>query len=119
DRDYVIDYNLGEITFTARVLITRYSRVSVDFEYADRTYSRSILNAHHYQKHGRVAFYMDFYREKDNPNQSLAYELDDEDKQLLSEIGDDVSAAYVLAADSVTEEDIDHRENVGQENIPG
>lgn len=118
DLDYVIDYNLGEITFTAKVLITKYSRVSIDFEYADRTYSRSILNVRHYQKHEKVAFYMDYYREKDNPNQALMYDLDNEDKQLLSEIGDDLSSAYVLAVDSVTGEEVVNRENAGQTNIP-
>ncbi len=101
DNDYVIDYNLGEITFTNLVLITRYSRVSVDFEYADRNFSRSILTASHRQTHGKASFYLNFYQEKDNPNQPLGFDLSDEDKLRLSLLGEDVSEAYVSSADSV------------------
>jgi len=118
NRDYVIDYNLGEITFTPNVLVTRYSRINVDFEYADRTFSRSVLNASHTQTHGKVTFHMGFYREKDNPNQPLAFDLDDEDKQVLSEIGDDISAAYVLAADSVIATKPEQHENVQLAGVP-
>src|SRR5690606_34916062 len=48
--DYVIDYNQGEITFTPNVIITAYSRVRIDFEYAERNFSRSILTANHVQE---------------------------------------------------------------------
>jgi hypothetical protein len=40
--DYVIDYATGEVRFTTRRLVTAASRIIVDFEYADRRYSRSL-----------------------------------------------------------------------------
>src|SRR5690606_30127751 len=66
--DYVIDYNQGEITFTPNVIITAYSRVKVDYEYAERNYSRSILTANHIQAKENLSFYLNFYQEKDNPD---------------------------------------------------
>src|SRR5690606_5636795 len=58
--DYTIDYNQGEITFTTNVLITQYSRVRIDFEYAERNFSRSILTANHIQENDKVSFYLNF-----------------------------------------------------------
>ncbi len=45
DRDYVIDYNRGEVTFMPRLLINRFQRIIVEYEYADREYLRSLISA--------------------------------------------------------------------------
>jgi hypothetical protein len=101
DHDYIIDYNMGEVTFTNKVVITKFSRIRVDFEYSDRNYSRTILSADHSQKNGRFNFFGNFYQEKDNPNQPLLFNLRDKDKQLLSEIGDQLDQAVIPSYDSV------------------
>ncbi|MFP4339783.1 MAG: hypothetical protein ACLFQO_05045 [Cyclobacteriaceae bacterium] len=95
DNDYVIDYNLSEITFTSRVLITRFSRLVVDFEYADRSYSRSIMTAAARHDFEKLSVYAHYYREKDNPRQTLGFSLSDDDKWQLSEAGDSPEQAYV------------------------
>ncbi|MBO6762478.1 MAG: hypothetical protein JJ909_16090, partial [Roseivirga sp.] len=69
DNDYVIDYNLGEITFTNEVLITKFTRIRVDYEYSDQNYSRSIIQASHYQRNDKLNFAFNYYNEKDNRNQ--------------------------------------------------
>ena len=99
--DYVIDYNLAEITFTNKVLITKFSRVRVDFEFSDRNYSRTVLNAGHRQSLGNFDFFVHAYSEKDNPNRPLTFDLTNEEKVLFSDIGDQVPLAIADPGDSV------------------
>jgi hypothetical protein len=70
DFDYVIDYNQAEITFTPKHLITRNSRIKVDFEYSDFNYARSLFQLSHYQELGRLQVHANYYRESDNPDNS-------------------------------------------------
>ena len=98
--DYTIDYNQGEITFTNKVLITAFSRVRVDFEYADRNYSRTIISGNHYQTLGKLKFFSNYYNEKDNPNRPLTFDLSNEEKLYLSTIGDDLSKAVISGVDT-------------------
>lgn len=99
--DYVIDYNQAEITFTPKVLITQYSRVRVDFEYAERNYSRSIIGANHTQSNENVEFYLNYYQEKDNRNRPLFTELNQSEQRLLSSVGDNTQDALIPRIDSV------------------
>jgi hypothetical protein len=99
--DYVIDYNQGEISFTPKILITQYTRIRIDFEYSERNYSRSILTANHIQESDKVSFYMNFYREQDNRNRPLFFELSDQEKILLASVGNDLESASVPRVDSV------------------
>jgi hypothetical protein len=99
--DYIIDYNQGEVTFTPNVIITAYSRVRIDFEYAERNFSRSVLTANHIQENEKVSFYVNFYREQDNRNRPLFFELSEQDKRLLSVVGDNLDAAVVPKVDSL------------------
>jgi hypothetical protein len=101
DYDYVIDYNQAEITFTNNVLITKFSRVRVDFEFSDRNYSRTIIQASHYQDYKRFHGFINYYTEKDNPNNPLIYKLSEQDKQRLSMIGDTLERAVISGVDSI------------------
>ncbi|GHA73241.1 hypothetical protein GCM10007389_28940 [Pontibacter akesuensis] len=101
DFDYVIDYNQAEITFTTRHVITKNSRIKVDFEYSDQNYSRGIYNLSHYQNIGKLKVYGNYYNESDNPNSLLNLSLGPEQKRLLSGIGDSLQLAISSGADSV------------------
>ncbi|MBC5773761.1 hypothetical protein H8S95_06780 [Pontibacter sp. KCTC 32443] len=101
DYDYTIDYNQAEITFTTRHIITKNSRIKVDFEYSDQNYSRGIYNLSHYQQLNKLSIYGNYYNEQDNPNNLLNLDLSDEDKELLASIGDDLEQAVIPGADSV------------------
>lgn len=89
DQDYIIDYNLGELVFNPNILITRFTRIRATFEYSDRNYSRSILSTTHEITKGKTSVFFNYYREKDDRNRPLAYDLSDQDKILLSEAGED------------------------------
>lgn len=101
DYDYVIDYNQAEITFTTRHVITKNSRVRVDFEYSDQNYSRGIYSLSHYQTLGKLQLYGNYYNESDNPNSLLNLDLNTEQKRLLASIGDSLELAVASGADSV------------------
>lgn len=95
--DYVIDYNLGEITFSPSILITRNSRIRVDYEYADQAYSRSLITLRQEQSWDQFHWYSQLYRERDNPNRPLQQELSEEDKRELAEEGGDTEGLFLPA----------------------
>ncbi|WP_141719803.1 hypothetical protein [Roseivirga misakiensis] len=115
DNDYVIDYNLGEITFTNKVLITKFTRIRVDYEFSDQNYTRSIFQASHYQSNDVVNFSFNFYNEKDNRNQPLAFDLTGDEKRILANAGDNLDQAITSRADSVgfTQDIILYRRTTG------
>lgn len=88
NQDYVIDYNLGEITFNPSVLITRFSRVRATYEYSDRNYSRAIINTNHRLQTGKTTITLNHYQEKDSKNNPLSFDLSDEDKLAISLAGE-------------------------------
>lgn len=100
DADYTIDYNLAEVTFTPRHLITRNSRIKIDFEYSDLNYSRSLVAASHYQQLGRLSVHANLYQEADNPDNAPNLNLNDTLRAALRRAGN-VAVATATGGDSV------------------
>ena len=91
DNDYVIDYNLGEITFTAKILITTEKEMNVEYEYSDLSFSRYYLysfNQIKNDKHPKWTITCNIYQEKDLKNSSIQPELNDSMKRFLSRLSD-------------------------------
>ena len=102
DRDYIIDYNLGEISFNNHLVITRFSRIRVDFEYAEQFYSRSNFSLAQTVEHKNIKMYAGFYRAHDNPNANFGFVLHDDDLSQLQAIGDQTDQAFVSGLDAVS-----------------
>lgn len=100
DLDYIIDYNQAEVTFSPRHLITRNSRIRIEFEYSDQNYARSIVHASHYQTAGKLTANVNIYREADNPNNAPNLDLRGPERAALQAAGDSARLAVVPGADS-------------------
>ena len=99
--DYTVDYNTSEVTFTARHLITKDSRIVIEFQYSDQNYARSLFQARTNYQTDKLDFWFNAYTEQDVKSQSLQQDLSLGDKQLLAESGDSLSLARVTAIDSI------------------
>lgn len=108
--DYVIDYSTAEIFFQTRRPITGSSRIAVDFEYADRQFSRSfisMMNTGHLFD-SALTITAGFIREADNPDATIDITLSDQDRTLLAGAGSDrmkairSGAVFVGRADTVS-----------------
>ncbi len=95
NRDYLIDYDAGAITFTPRRLITTDTEVAVDFEVTAENYSRStLLGAAERVALGRgVALSLLYAREADNESDPKSVSLSESERAVLAAAGDDASAA--------------------------
>lgn len=101
ENDYVIDYNRGDVTFTNRRLITKDSRIVIDFEYADQNYTRSMLavsNEYQYKK-WKVNF--NFFNEQDGKNSTGIDELSAAQKQFIATQGDQLEQALFTGVDTL------------------
>lgn len=95
DADYTIDYNQGEVTFTTRRLITKDSRITVEFEYADQRYLRSLYaGTSHYQR-DRWKAYVNIYSQQDSKTATGDLQLSDEEKLRLQNAGDNLTDAFI------------------------
>ena len=101
ENDYVIDYNTAEITFTAKRLITKDSRISIEFEYSDKNYARSLFYSGVDYTTNKITSRIHFFTEQDLKNQAIQQELSDAEKTMLSQIGDSLSLAMVPYVDSI------------------
>jgi hypothetical protein len=98
DNDYVIDYNNAEITFTSKNIITKDKRIIVEFEYSDKNYSRYLIyNSNVYKTNNRI-IKLSVYQEQDLKNQPILQSLNETQKMLLKQSGD--NKIYIQNVDS-------------------
>lgn len=99
--DYTIDYNSSEVVFTSRNLITKDTRIVVEFQYSDQNYARSLVQESLVYKGDKMEFWMNMYGEQDAKNQPLQQEISPEQRFSLSQIGDSLNLAKINSIDSV------------------
>ncbi len=95
DADYTIDYATGELSFTALRPITRERRISVEFQYTDQNYLRSVAYTDLGFEKNLWKVGVSVYSEQDHSSQPIQQELSDEEKLLLSEAGDQWRAVFI------------------------
>jgi len=101
ENDYTIDYNTGEITFTANRPITKNSRIAVEFEYSEKSYTRFMVFSNNTYQTQKGKFWLNIYSEQDSKNQPLNQDLTQEQKQILAQSGDSIQNALVPNVDTV------------------
>ena len=103
EEDYVIDYNRSDITFTNKRLITKDSRIIVEFEYADQNYLRSMYAYNSEYKTDRWRVYFNLFSEQDSKTSGGASELDSLQRSELQKAGDNIDTAFSTGIDTVEE----------------
>ena len=100
--DYTINYNSAEIIFTHKQLITKDKRITVEFEYSEKNYTRFLFYNTNKFETNSGNYFLNFYSETDAKNQTIQQELSNEQKLILYNIGDSLHQATFVNADSVT-----------------
>ena len=108
NNDYMIDYNAGEIIFTSLFPITSELRITVEYQYSDRSYTRFVtyVGANHDAEKWSVGGFL--YSENDVKNQPLQQYLSSEQVEILKNAGDNVNLMNAPSAylDSYSENKI-------------
>jgi len=102
ENDYTIDYNTAEITFMPKQLITKDKRITLEFEYSDQNYLRSLLYTQTEYKSEKLQCKINFFTEQDAKNQGLSNgTLSDAQIAVMQAVGDSLRAALVPSIDTV------------------
>ena len=115
NKDYLIDYSVGNITFNVNHAIDRRSRLEIDYEPQAEDFKGELFSGGGGVSLGdsSVVVEVEWLREGDDRNQPLAGDLSNADKIILQEVGDnidhafrsgitvDTNGSYILISDSL------------------
>lgn len=98
NKDYIINYNAGEIIFNATFPITSEMRITVDYQFSERNYSRLVAYGGGKYNSEKLKIGVSVYSENDAKNQPLQQNLSSEQVQILANAGDDISQMVAPSA---------------------
>ncbi|MBI3194127.1 MAG: hypothetical protein HYZ34_06640, partial [Ignavibacteriae bacterium] len=101
--DYTIEYGTGEVTFTTKRLISNASRITIDFEYNDRRYNRSLVATQVESRFikDKYSISFSFAKESDDHDSPVDLVFNQEDKTALEEAGESPLFAFRSGVDSI------------------
>ncbi len=98
NNDYLIDYNAGEIKFNPTYPITANMRITVEYQFTDRNYTRFIGFGGGNYTSNKLDIGVYVYSESDAKNQPLQQNLSEEQVAILEAAGDDRSQMVAPSA---------------------
>ena len=98
NKDYIIDYNAGEIIFTSLYPINSEMRITIEYQYSDRNYNRLISYLGGAVSQEKWSIRTAVYAESDLKNQPLQQTLTEEQIAVLQAAGDNPLAMYAPSA---------------------
>ena len=98
NKDFTIDYNLGEITFNTTYPITNDMRIWIEFQYSDRNYTRFVTYESATYNTEKLNINGFFYHENDAKNQPLQQALSEDQKQILANAGNNTDLMFAESA---------------------
>ena len=116
NKDYIIDYNAGEIIFNSTFPITSEMRITVDYQFSERNYSRFTVYGGAKFETEKLKLNVSVYSESDAKNQPLQQNLSTEQAQILAAAGDDRSQ---MTAPSASEEEFSENRILYRKEILG
>ncbi len=100
DRDYVIDYDQGSVTFGAGLPISASDRIRVDFRYSLEAWRRTAWGGGGATRVAGLRLDYLHFDESDDADSPLAYVLDEERRAVLEAAGD---SSELAVTDGITE----------------
>ena len=91
NKDYIIDYNAGEIIFNSTFPITSEMRITVDYQFSERNFSRFTVFGGATYESEKLNLGVSLYSEADAKNQPLQQNLSSDQVEILANAGDDQS----------------------------
>jgi len=98
NKDYTIDYNIGELVFNTTYPITNDMRIRVEFQYSDRNYTRFVTYDKISYKKNDLTISAHFYNENDSKNSPIQQQLTTEQKRILQNAGNNTNLMVAPSA---------------------
>ncbi len=114
NNDYVIDYNAGEVRFTPTFPITSEMRISIEYQYSERNFTRFVGYGTAGYQSEKLNIEAYAYTESDAKNQPLQQNLSEQQVQALAAAGDnpDLQVAPSAIPDDFSENKILYRRDI-------